>query len=606
MIYLARIYSSMDLMKREKMADSKEKMIMKIPFNYYVSLLRAYLRPQWFMVSLLTLLLFVSIGLEILNPQLLGHFIDSIHSSMDVLVGIALLFIGLVIVNQFITALASYISEDISWRATNALRADLALHCLNLDMSFHKAHTPGELIERVDGDIAMLSNFFSRFVFYVLGRVLLLIGIVVLTFLVDWRIGSLLLAFALLMIVLLRPLQSIAVPHFRTARQVSAELASFFEERFSSIEDIHSNGAQSYVMFRFNQLARRLLRATRLSSVTGRFFSNAVEICLALAVAAVLTLGAYLLRSGQMSLGTIYVTYYYTTLLTQTLYAITFQVNQLQSATASIQRITELYHTPNAIIEGPGIPLPKGSLLVKFDDVSCGYSPEKKVLQNLSFELHAGKTLGLLGRTGSGKTTLTRLLYRAYDAQQGSVQIGGVDVRQATLDELRSRIGIVTQDVQLFQASVRDNLTFFDPSVSDERLEQVIADLNLAQWYASLPDGLDTIISRGGITLSSGEAQLLAFARVFLQNPDIVILDEASSRLDPVTEKLIEDAVARLLAGRTGIVIAHHLETIQSVDEIIILENGSIGEYGDRSQLAADPTSRFSHLLKTGLAEVIE
>lgn len=586
-------------------ADPKEKMVMKVPFRYYVSLLRTYLKPQWLKVSLLAFLLFVSIGLEILGPQLLGHFIDSIQSSMKVLMPLALLFMSLVIANQFVTALASYLSEDIGWRATNALRADLTLHCLTLDMSFHKAHTPGELIERVDGDIALLSHFFSRFVFSVLGRVLLLIGIVALTFSVDWRAGLLLLAFAGLVIVLLHPLQGVAVPQFRAARQASAELASFLEERFSSIEDIQSLGAQSYVMLRFSQLARRILRTTRLSSVTGQFFSSAIEISLALAIAAVLTLGAYLLRSGQMSLGTIYVTYYYITLLSQSLYAITYQINQLQSATASIQRITELYHTSNAIVDGPGVPLPAGSLLVRFDDVSFGYTSEKKVLQDLSFELQAGKTLGLLGRTGSGKTTLTRLLSRAYDVQQGSIQIGGIDVRQATLSELRSRIGVVTQQVQLFHGSIRDNLTLFDPGVSDERLEHVISDLNLAQWYASLPDRLDTLLSGGGMTLSSGEAQLLAFARVFLQNPAIVILDEASSRLDPVTEKLIEGAIARLLAGRTGMVIAHHLETVQYVDEIMILEDGNICEYGDRSKLAADPTSHFSRLLKTGLAEVI-
>jgi ABC-type multidrug transport system fused ATPase/permease subunit len=586
-------------------ADPKEKMVMKVPFRYYVSLLRTYLKPQWLKVSLLAFLLFVSIGLEILGPQLLGHFIDSIQSSMKVLMPLALLFMSLVIANQFVTALASYLSEDIGWRATNALRADLTLHCLTLDMSFHKAHTPGELIERVDGDIALLSHFFSRFVFSVLGRVLLLIGIVALTFSVDWRAGLLLLAFAGLVIVLLHPLQGVAVPQFRAARQASAELASFLEERFSSIEDIQSLGAQSYVMLRFSQLARRILRTTRLSSVTGQFFSSAIEISLALAIAAVLTLGAYLLRSGQMSLGTIYVTYYYITLLSQSLYAITYQINQLQSATASIQRITELYHTSNAIVDGPGVPLPAGSLLVRFDDVSFGYTSEKKVLRDLSFELHAGKTLGLLGRTGSGKTTLTRLLSRAYDVQQGSIQIGGIDVRQATLSELRSRIGVVTQQVQLFHGSIRDNLTLFDPGVSDERLEHVISDLNLAQWYASLPDRLDTLLSGGGMTLSSGEAQLLAFARVFLQNPAIVILDEASSRLDPVTEKLIEGAIARLLAGRTGMVIAHHLETVQYVDEIMILEDGNICEYGDRSKLAADPTSHFSRLLKTGLAEVI-
>lgn len=587
------------------MLSLRAKTSMGVSFRSSVSLLKTYLQPQWFRVILLAFLLFGSLALEILSPQLLGQFIDSLQSSMHVLIRLALLYVGLVIGNQLVTALASYLSEDISWRATNALRVDLALRCLTLDMSFHKAHTPGELIERVDGDIAQLSNFFSRFVFSVLTRVLLMIGIVALTCSVDWRVGLLLLAFTLLMIVLLRPLQGIAVPHFRAARQASAALASFLEERLSSREDIQSLGAQSYVMLRFSQLARHLLHTARLSSVTGQFFSSSIEITLALAVAAILTLGAYLLRSGQMSLGAIYVIYYYTSMLIQSLYAITYQIDQLQSAIASLQRIAELAHTPNAIVDGPGVPLPAGSLQVRFDDVAFGYAPEKKVLQNLSFELQAGKTLGVLGRTGSGKTTLTRLLYRAYDIQGGSIELGGIDIRQAALSELRSRIGVVTQEVQLFHASLRDNLTFFDPDISDERLEQVISDLNLTQWYASLPARLDTLLSGGGMALSSGEAQLLAFARVFLHNPDIVILDEASSRLDPVTEKLIEGAIARLLAGRTGIMIAHHLETLQHVDDILILEDGHICEYGDRRKLAADPTSRFSHLLKTALAEVI-
>jgi ABC-type multidrug transport system fused ATPase/permease subunit len=603
MIY---IFSLICMKRRNHMAAaSKETMNIKISLTSIISLLRTYLTPYQLQVSGLALLLFASLGFEILNPQLLGRFIDSIQRGMEVLVPLALLFIGLVIANQITTAFASYLSEDIGWKATNELRADLTLHCLNLDMSFHKEHTPGELLERVDGDIAQLSNFFARFVFSVLGRAMLLIGIVVLTFLVDWRIGMLLLVFAVLVIVLLRPLQAIAVPQFRAARQANAELASFFEERLSSIEDIRSNGAQLYVLLRLSRLARRILRTTRLSNVTGQFFSSAIEIILALFIAAVFTSGAYLLRNGQMSLGSIYTTYAYITLLSQSLYSITYQINQLQSALASIQRITELFLTPNALEDGPGIPLPAGPLPVRFAGVTFGYTPEKQVLQQLSFELSAGKTLGLLGRTGSGKTTLTRLLYRAYDTQQGMIQLGDIDIRQTKLCELRNRIGVVTQDVQLFHATLRDNLAFFDPNTPDERLEQVIAELHLTQWFASLPDGLDTIISGGGITLSSGEAQLLAFARVFLQNPSIVILDEASSRLDPVTEKLIEGAVARLLAERTAIIIAHHLETIQHVDEIMILEDGIISEYGERGHLVADPTSRFSQLLRKGLMEVI-
>ncbi len=585
-------------------AHLKETISVTGPSRSYVSLLKTYLQPYWLKLSLLTLLLLGSLGLELLGPQLIGEFIDAVDEKMSVLVSLALLFTSLAIVRQCVTACASYMSEDLSWRVTNALRLDLTLHCLSLDQSFHQIHTPGELIERIDGDIALLATFFSRFVFTVLDRLLLLIGIVVVTLLADWQSGLLLLAFVGLITMLQRPLQRIAVPHIRAVRQTSAELSSFFEERCSSLEDIQGLGAQAYVMFRLNLLARRLFRITRMSRVTGRLFSSTIQVGLALASAAVLLMGAYLLRSGHMSLGTIYATYSYTALLTQNLFALSFQTQHIQQATASVQRIAELYHTPNTISDGPGLPLPAGPLPVQFNQVSFGYTPGQRVLQNLSFELPAGRTLGLPGRTGSGKTTLTSLLCRAYDVEQGSIQLGGIDVRQVALNELRSRIGVVPQQVQLFHASVRDNLTLFDPSISDDLLEQVLAELQLTRWYASLPRGLDTIIAGSGMTLSSGEAQLLAFARVFLRNPSLVILDEASSQLDPVTEQLLENASARLLAGRTGIVIAHHLRTLQLVDDILILEDGRICEYGERRKLMADPTSRFSHLLRLGQVEV--
>jgi ABC-type multidrug transport system fused ATPase/permease subunit len=217
--------------------------------------------------------------------------------------------------------------------------------------------------------------------------------------------------------------------------------------------------------------------------------------------------------------------------------------------------------------------------------------------------------LGLLGRTGSGKTTLTRLLFRLYDPDCGALYLGDpanlVDIRQLSLTDLRQRVGMVTQNIQLFHASVRDNLTFFDESVPDEQVLHVIQELGLWEWYQSLPQGLDTELEAGGGGLSAGEAQLLAFARIFLQDPGLVILDEASSRLDPATERLIERVVDRLAQSRTAIVIAHRLETIQHADEIMILEDGHIREHGPRSELVNDPTSRFYQLLQTGLEEVL-
>jgi ATP-binding cassette subfamily B protein len=219
--------------------------------------------------------------------------------------------------------------------------------------------------------------------------------------------------------------------------------------------------------------------------------------------------------------------------------------------------------------------------------------------------LEPGTVLGLLGRTGSGKTTLARLVFRLYDPAAGRIRMNGVDIRQSRLKALRQRVAIVTQDVQLFQASVRDNLTFFRPDISDERISEVIEDLELADWYQSLPQGLDTRLETGGRGLSAGEAQLLAFTRVFLRDPGLVILDEASSRLDPATEQRIERAIDKLLRNRTAIIIAHRLGTVHRADDIMILEDGSVAEYGNRERLAADTASRFHHLLQTGLEEVL-
>jgi ATP-binding cassette subfamily B protein len=213
--------------------------------------------------------------------------------------------------------------------------------------------------------------------------------------------------------------------------------------------------------------------------------------------------------------------------------------------------------------------------------------------------------LGLLGRTGSGKTTFTRLLVRLYDPTTGAIRLGGRDLRDVPLAALPARVGVVTQDVQLFHAPVRDNVTLFDPSVPDERIAALLDELGLGPWLRALPEGLDTRLAPGGGDLSAGQAQLLAFARVFLKDPGLVILDEASARLDPATERLLERAIDRLLAGRTAVVIAHRPASVERVDRIAILEHGRLVEEGPRADLAADPSSRFGQLLQAGLGEVL-
>jgi ABC-type multidrug transport system fused ATPase/permease subunit len=230
---------------------------------------------------------------------------------------------------------------------------------------------------------------------------------------------------------------------------------------------------------------------------------------------------------------------------------------------------------------------------------------KEMVLCNIDFSLKPGRVLGLLGRTGSGKTTLTRLLFRLYDPDEGCIRLGGADLRELHVQELRRSVGMVTQNIQLFHATVRENLTFFDDSIPDERVVPAIHNLGLWDWFNALPKGLDTELESGGGGLSAGEAQLLAFTRIFLRDPGLVILDEATSRLDPATEHLIEQAVDKLVQNRTAIIVAHRLGSVQRADDILIIEDGQICEYGERLKLAGDPGSRFYHLLETGMEEVL-
>ncbi|HEU0003534.1 MAG TPA: ABC transporter ATP-binding protein, partial [Ktedonobacteraceae bacterium] len=541
---------------------------MEIPLRHYLKLLAKYLKPQSRRSLQMGILLLASIGLQLANPQVLRYFIDTATSrgSVPSLMIAAILFIGIALTNQGISIVARYFSEKVAWTATNRLRTDLVAHCLDLDMAFHKEHTSGEMIERIDGDVNILSNFFSKFVIYLLGNVVLMIGVLLLLFQIDWLVGLSVSLFALLALFTLIRIRGRAVPTWTAERQLNAEFYGFLGEQLAGTEDIRGNGATRYVMRRFQQALFNWYPVNRKATMSYYMMGMTTLTLFAIGNALAFALGAYLWSTGKISPGTVYIIFYYTNLLTQPIEQIRTQLQDLQKAGASITRVEELLRVRPSIATGKGTPLPDGALAVEFRHVDFSYTADTSILRDISFALQPGKVLGVLGRTGSGKTTLARLLLRLYDIQQGDIRVGDVPIHEPDFQTLRQRIGMVTQDVQLFHASVRDNLTFFNLDIPDTRILEVLDDLGLTAWHRSLPDGLDTELGSDGEGLSAGEAQLLAFTRVFLADPGLVILDEASSRLDPATEHMIERAVSTLLDGRTGIMIAHRLGTIQRAD----------------------------------------
>ncbi|MEN8233714.1 MAG: ABC transporter ATP-binding protein [Actinomycetota bacterium] len=585
-----------------------------IPVRAYFSLLADYLRPLRSRVTLLAFVLFGMIGLQLVNPQLIKRFIDgAVEEGVGAseLVPIAVAFMLVAVAQQALAIWSTYLAEDVGWSATNQLRADLTDHILRLDMGFHKGHSAGELIERIDGDVTSLSNFFSAMMIKVVGNGALVLGILVMLWIESWIVGLAITIFTIAAMLAMSGLHKVAVPWWKAVRATAAEAFGFVGEVVEGTEDISANGAASFMEERFNAIQRRWLPQTIRGWMGWAMMWSTTIILFGLSTSIVFVIGAWLFGVGTLTIGAVYIVFHYVEMSRHPMEQIRAQMEDLQKAGAAISRIDELLATTTRLKPEGDHLINGGALRVEFDGVTFSYADgddgedDEIVLHDVTFDVAPGRVIGLLGRTGSGKSTIARLITRLYEPQSGTVRLGGVATWDAPVADFRKRVGMVTQDVQLFRASVRDNLTFFNDEIPEERILDAIHRLELDSWLASLPNGLDTMLDTGSGGLSAGQAQLLAFTRIFLEDPGVVVLDEASSRLDPATEALIERAVDHLLEDRTGIVIAHRLGTVTRADDILILDDGHVVELGERLDLAANPESRFSELLTTGMEEVL-
>lgn len=579
-----------------------------IPIKQYFRLLSKYLKTQKLRVFLLAVILGLSIALQLVNPQIIRYFIDEATKgdSSRKLSLAAILFIGVALIQQLFVILSTYLSQNVGWNATNSLRLELLEHCLKLDMTFYKSHQPTEIIERVDGDVTGLFNFFSKFLINVLNNIVLIIGILILLFREDYRIGICLSIFASFAMLTLWKIQKRSVDKWVASREKGAKFFGTIGEVFISTEDIKANGAKDHIMHRFYNQIREWFPIQRKANIWYYFMWQSSLGIFAIGNIIAFGIGGYLWSKGAITIGAVYLIFNYTELLSKPIEQIRTQFEDLQKAGASIIRVQEILDIKSNLENDNGEKLCEGPIFIELKNISFEYEEGSPVLSDISFKLQKGKILGVLGRTGSGKTTMARMLARLYNPSEGEICFEGKKLNSIGLNDLRKHVAYVTQEVQLFNASVRDNITFFNPNIKDEEIINSIFEIGLGEWYKSLPVGLDTILPAGGGGLSSGEGQLLAFVRVFLRNPGLIILDEASSRLDPITEQLVEKALDKLLKNRTCIIIAHKLGTLKRADDILILEEGRIIEHGDREELTNNNRSKLFNLLKAGAESTSE
>lgn len=538
-------------------------------------------------------------AITLAGPLVVRRVIDRAAGGASVgeLRTLALVFLAIAVLGQVAEVVIARAATVIAWRTTNDLRLEMTRHVLGLDHEFHRRHTPGELIQRVDGDITSVNDLCSRVLTRAVGSTLLVAGMVIVVGVIDWRVGLGMAVYVVAAVLLVLALRHRAVHESADELGAYARLYGGIEERLVAAEDLRASGAGAHAMWRFVEESAGALDSSvrRESAFLGMWWAvqGAATGGVVLAVAA----GAVLVGRGTITVGTAFLLFQYVLLIQRPLEEIIHELETVQKATGAMRRVSALLATTASITDRGGSALPSGPPAIVFDAVSFDYGDDVPVLVDVDLRLGAGRSVGVVGRTGSGKTTFSRLVLRLVDATSGTVSVGGVPITDVRLSELRRRTALVPQEVELFGASVRDNVTLFDDAVDDDRVVDALRRVGLGHVADA---GIDRRLG-SDVGLSAGESQLLALARVWLVDPDLVVLDEATARVDPETEARLDAAVRELMRGRTTIVIAHRLSTLREVDDIVVFDAGRVVEFGDRDALAADPASRFHRLLAAGL-----
>jgi ATP-binding cassette subfamily B protein/subfamily B ATP-binding cassette protein MsbA len=502
--------------------------------------------------------------------------------------GICLAFIAILITGFILNFMQIFLVERTSQRIMHDLRCSIFSHLHGRAMSFFTKNPVGRLVTRATSDVQNLHEMFSALFSNIFKDIFLILGIMAALFILSWKLS--LVCFCLLPLLIAGAAAFSYTSHsaFREVRLKIAALNSMIQENLAGITVVKAFCREWRTAAQFSRVNLETYRANMKQTVVFAIFTPLVDFTRVCAFALIIWYGGGQTLREAISIGTLVIFLYYMRMFFTPIQDLAEKYNIVQSACASLERLYLLFEEKAVIADRPDAMasgLAAGA--VEFRNVTFGYNEHETVLHDISFTVNPGETVAIVGLTGAGKTTIINLLERFYDVQAGSILIDSRDIRTMPQAFLRSSIGLVLQDVFLFAGTIRSNITLGCAGFTDEQILQALAIANADRLVAKLPGGLDEMVTEGGKTLSAGERQLLSFARAVLIDPKILVLDEATSNIDPVTEGLIQDALDRILRGRTCIVIAHRFSTIKKADRIIVLHKGKVAESGAHDELMA-------------------
>ena len=580
-----------------------------------MALLRQMLRPHRGALALSIISVLLVSGSSAIAPILIARVLDS---SIEPLkrgdASPLLTLLAFFVAATAVTAIFSWVNVAYTVRVSLGvvvyLRKRVFRHAQSLSVSFHERYTSGKVISRLTSDIDTVRSFLDSGISQLAITLLSMVISAVAIFLLDWRIGLLMLAMGVPIYFLTRWFQKAAVPVFRTMRTESAHLTSRFVETFTGIRAVKAFGAEARMRTEYAQASERYRLAVMDSIKIFGVYAPTLTLLGNLFIAGALVLGGYAVLGGTMQIGTLLALVIYANRVFEPVMQLSEFYNMFQSAMSALEKLSSFLAEEPEVAE-PEHPHERavepatesatesvtgvsGSVtgtvrgaLVELDSAVFGYTSDRHALKETSLRIEPGTTVALVGATGAGKSTIAKLVARFYDVSSGQVRIDGVDVRQLADVQLRREVLMLTQEVFLFSASILENIRMGNPQASDEQVKAAAKAVGADAFIERLRDGYESQLGRGGITLSAGQRQLVSFARVFLANPRVLILDEATASLDIPSERAVQAALRTVLAGRTALVIAHRLSTVLGADRVLVIHEGSVVEDGSPQQLIA-------------------